>query len=296
MNRLPSLLFAGAALALAGCESKIEHDLPGGVWASGASDNVFAYKADVFVEGGAAPDGSGTLPDGNYIVAVTDFRGDHLLSELREVRVDDGRLPRTKLSPFQTSPNGVYKVFVTKASHYPSSRRGAKGSGFGPIESRTDTFYVSDRDEDGDGDDDDDNDDGDDDDDGDDREPTPTPTASPEPTPEPSPSPAPSPTPTPDPGPGPGPDPYDCNAEYGARYGDTFGDMNGNIWGDVYGDWFGDLTGNHYGDHFGDIFGDIDGDIYGDVYGDWFGDLNGNHYGAHYGDRFGDTNGDIGGH
>ena len=78
-----------AALATTGCQEKFAVELPGAVWASGGAANVFELDSDVFLEGGSAPDGSGRLPDGNYVFAVTDLSGDVLLSDVREVRVDN---------------------------------------------------------------------------------------------------------------------------------------------------------------------------------------------------------------
>ena len=271
-RKLLAVVIGGLAALASGCQKEFAHDLPGAVWTSGGAANVFERDTDVFLEGGSAPDGSGKLLDGDYVFAVTDISGEVLLSEVRDVVVDGGRLSRTALVPFDASANGVYKVWVTKASSHPGDGAGTHASGFSPLQSRTETFRVlhkcqRDEDED-DNDDSEDRDDECEDDEGDRDD-----------------------DPSPDDG---DVDENGCDDAYGSRYGDTFGDINGDVWGDVYGDSFGNLNGNLFGSHFGDIFGDINGNVYGDVYGDWFGDLNGNHYGRHFGDRFGDTNGDIG--
>lgn len=289
-RKLFAVVIGGLAAFASGCQKELAHDLPGAVWTSGGAANVFERDTDVFLEGGSAPDGSGRLPDGNYAFAVTDVSGDALLSGVRVVQVVDGKLARIAVAPFDASSNGVYKVWLTKASNHPGDGAGTNAAGFSPLQSRTETFRVRTKcehdhdDDDGEGDR-DDRDDGEGEDDGegdgececDDEEEEPT-----EPT---------EPTEPPDGG---DVDENGCDDAYGSRYGDTYGDMNGDVWGDVYGDFYGDMNGNHYGDTFGDIYGDINGHVYGDVYGDWYGDLNGNHYGRHFGDRYGDTNGDIG--
>lgn len=245
-KKLFAVVIGGLAALASGCQTEFAHELPGAVWTSGGAANVFERDTDVFLEGGSAPDGSGRLPDGSYVFAVTDVSGEVLLSAVRAVRVEDGRLTRTAIAPFDPSENGVYKVWLTKSSNHPGDGAGTHASGFSPLQSRTETFRVlstpADPEEQPGEDDVDENGCGD------------------------------------DYGSRYGDTYGDVNGDvwgdvygdsygdrtgnhYGDTFGDIYGDIDGDVYGNVYGDWYGDLNGNHYGRHFGDRYGDTNGDI-----------------------------------
>lgn len=244
---------------LAGLGSAVER--PGAIWVidsngSGVNGNIFASKDDVWADGG--PNGNAGedhgLPDGSWVIGVTDAGGHNLLSPapLATVDVRDGRFAaRIHLAPFADSTNGVYKVWAMPAELYPYSGSDSQ-SGFRPTESRTEEFKVSlttGGTGDGGG--------------------------------------------TGGTGTGDGSDGNGCPNSYGAIYGDIFGDVWGDIYGDLYGEQFGDLHGNLYGNRFGNMFGNQYGSQYGDFYGDQFGDRYGTLYGTMHGEMFGDQFGDV---
>lgn len=232
------------------------------------SGNIFASAGDVYLKGGPLePHGLG-LRQGTYVVAVTDLSGSKVLSDYITVEVSNGRFEQlVRLAPFDSAPDGIYKVWATPESEWGSADFGVNGAGFAPWMSRTDVFaigYVT-----GSTTGSCDEDDGTDPPPGDDCDDNPPPDD-------------PCDTDPPDP----------CDASFGSQYGDIFGDIYGNVIGDIYGDHFGDLYGDLVGNRIGDHFGDHYGDHYGDTYGDHFGDQYGNHYGTTYGDHFGDSIGD----
>ncbi len=244
---------------------------------SRVQENTFSNRSEVHLNGGPAQPGAAGLPDGTYVVGVTDPSGETLLSPLplKTVEVSRGEFTELlALAPFGNSPNTVYKAWAMKAELYPASGPGVK-SGFKPSESRTDNFRVLDG---GDGDGGTGGDGGDDGDDGSGGG---------------------------DDGSGGGSDGGDgsagggdidgddCPDGVGAIYGDLFGDVYGDIHGDLYGDQFGDLHGTLYGNRFGNLFGDHYGDQHGDFYGDQFGDRYGDLHGTMYGDTFGDAHGNV---
>ena len=273
------------------------------------NQNIFASKQDVWLNGGPPHPGAAGLPDGTYVVGVTDPSGDSLLSPLplKSVVVTGGEFEhRVQLAPFADSAHGVYKAWVTRAGDYPSNSVSAR-SGFDASRAKTDNFRVIGN--------------------GGGETPTPTPSATPTsgtptptatatataatPTPTCSATPTPAATPTatatqagtPTPAPtatpggggtgGPDADGNGCGDSYGAIYGDLFGVVHGDLYGDVYGDVFGVIDGDLRGNILGDFFGDIDGDLYGDIWGDMFGKIHGSLHGRIYGDMFGEIDGGV---
>jgi len=147
--------------------------LTGAVWTtladgSAADHNVYAAKEDVYLNGGPnLLTGAGWIPSGDYYFQVTDPPGHTLLStdligsrrfnvapngiitytpELGCPPHITGTDPQTgstiiQLMPYLNSPNGEYKMWVTRVADYnpadPQSR-----FGFVPYNSKTDNFRV----------------------------------------------------------------------------------------------------------------------------------------------------------
>ena len=132
--------------------------------------NVYASKADVYLDGGPgphAPSGAAALPEGDYYFQVTDPSGKTLLSTddiaCRELHVGAsgfidavvGPCPHAtgvdadygaqgaitvQLLPYDDTPNhgGEYKVWVTAVADYGTGKR----HGFEENRSKTDNFKV----------------------------------------------------------------------------------------------------------------------------------------------------------
>lgn len=221
--------------------------------------NVYETKEDVWLNGGPPQPGAAGLPDGTYVIGVTDPSGGVLLSPLplTTVTVSGGEFAsRVPLAPFGTSANGVYKVWATQEADYGAASLGSQ-SGFDPSKSKTDNFRVLSNDDgggNGGGDDGENGNNGGYDDDAD----------------------------------GNGcPDSY--GAMHGNVYGNVYGDVFGDIYGNLYGNLHGSLHGNLLGDLYGNVYGDLNGDVWGDVYGNIYGGLNGRLFGRLYGNIHGDV-------
>lgn len=234
------------------------------------NNNVFERKADVWLNGGPPQPGAAGLPDGVYVIGVTDPDGSTLLSPLplKTATVVGGEFTAlVQLAPFGDSETGVYKVWATPEGDYGATGPGAK-SGFLPSKSKTDNFRVTGEDGTGGGGTGGDTGgggtggggtgggagDGD----------------------------------------APDADGDGCADSYGALYGDIYGEVHGDFHGDVYGDVYGNLHGDVHGSLLGDLYGNVMGDVHGDVWGDVYGDIHGSLHGRLFGDLYGNIYGSVG--
>jgi len=113
------------------------------------NDNTYAFKTNVFLDGGPARPGAAGLPDGSYFVQVTAPDGTLLGTSVGSANetpivVSDGDVAgcnqlysivhrADSVSPgfnTTTNPGGVYKVWVSTTA------------AFAPADSKTDTFKV----------------------------------------------------------------------------------------------------------------------------------------------------------
>lgn len=105
---------------------------PGAIWTTnsscgGVNINLFASKADVYLNGGPNGGSSNGLPDGNYFVKVTDPSGSPLLGHISAsgaVVVSGGHFNLCynlfTLTAFTDTPNngGEYKVWVSQSDSF----------------------------------------------------------------------------------------------------------------------------------------------------------------------------------
>lgn len=171
MKRLVILFSVLLAAVIAGSASA---SLTGAVWTSlvdgAATDyNVYSAKEDVYLNGGPnLLSGRGWVPPGNYYFQVTDPPGHTLLSTdgigCRRFNVapngiityipegacssphntgTDSQTGSTtiQLMPYNNSPNGEYKMWVTRVADYNPADSHSR-FGFIPYNSKTDNFRV----------------------------------------------------------------------------------------------------------------------------------------------------------
>jgi hypothetical protein len=168
---LVGTLGASALAALFAVTPALGEPLSGTIFTTDATGravnlNIYAAKADVYLNGGPEKEGAAGLPAGDYYFQVTDPSGKTLLSaddvECRRFTVDaSGRIVTTtchatglnevdggvtvQLAPYLDTPNsgGLYKVWVTPVERYDPLAPGSR-FGFVPRDSKTDDFQVRD--------------------------------------------------------------------------------------------------------------------------------------------------------
>jgi hypothetical protein len=141
-SRVTFVAFAAFALLMLAASSAFMEGISGAIFTtSGSCDgtniNIFASKADVYLDGGPAHPGAAGLPDGNYYVQVTEPDGTVLGKSATAIAVVSGgefaqcyqlsAILNTFSSGFtvagyddSTNGGGVYKVWISMDNTFPA--------------------------------------------------------------------------------------------------------------------------------------------------------------------------------
>jgi hypothetical protein len=164
-------LVAGVLVLSAMLTAPAEAKLTGAIWTtlcdgSRVDHNVYAAKEDVYLNAGPTGESGAWVPDGDYYFMVTDPPGKTLLSTdtilQRKVQIEGGKVLEPvggytdhaycedssrpgnftiQLMPYDDSPNGEYKLWITRVENWDPGAPGSK-FGFIPSESKTDNYRV----------------------------------------------------------------------------------------------------------------------------------------------------------